>query len=109
LSFCFTVLLLYWFHSLFFQLQRYLWCMALCFWIGMFYLHDHGFMSLSSFPFALVFLKVQWDCSLHRNQPVYITYQGHNDVFATVVIVNEVSLSLNHFFYPAALTMSPSV
>jgi hypothetical protein len=33
----------------------------------------------------------------------YITYKSSNDVFATVVIFNEVSLSLNHFFGPAAL------
>ncbi|KAJ7895571.1 hypothetical protein B0H14DRAFT_2558634 [Mycena olivaceomarginata] len=52
----------------------------------------HGTMSLNcSFPVAVVFLKVQWDGSLHCNQPVYITYKGYNDVFATVVIVNEIN------------------
>jgi hypothetical protein len=39
----------------------------------------------------------------------YITYKGYNDVFATVVIFNKVSLSLNHFFCPAALIMIASV
>jgi hypothetical protein len=75
----------------------------------MFYLHDHDFLSISSFPFAAVFLKVQWDGSLHCDQSIYITYKGHNDMFATVVIVNEMNLSLNHFFCPAALIMISSV
>ncbi|KAJ7310091.1 hypothetical protein DFH08DRAFT_823129 [Mycena albidolilacea] len=52
----------------------------------------HHTMPLNcSFPFAVVFLKVQWDGSLHCKQPVYITYKGHNDIFATMVIVNEIN------------------
>jgi hypothetical protein len=39
----------------------------------------------------------------------YITYKGYNDVFATVVIFNQVGLSLNHFLSPAALITISSV